>query len=87
MDYVWEVPPVNTAASGIASFQLFPVAHRLIMNYQLHLKHMNAVTGVHIHSGKRSENGPVVAGLFTPKASPKGAINVAGTLTSSELSR
>jgi hypothetical protein len=81
-----EVPPVNTTGSGIASFQVSAVGYRLIMNYQLHLKHMNAVTGVNIHSGKRNENGPIVARLFTPpKAPPKGAINVYGTLTSSGL--
>jgi hypothetical protein len=85
-----EVPPVTTAGSGIAIFQLLPVGHNLIISYQLNLKNMNGVTGAHIHSGKQGENGPVVAGLFNPSMSgpPTGAINgqlKSGTLTSSDL--
>lgn len=85
-----EVPPVTTTGSGIAIFQVLPVGHQQVMSYQLNLKNITGVTGVHIHSGKQGENGPVVAGLFNPSMSapPTGAINgrlVAGTLTSSEL--
>ncbi|MFZ0514360.1 MAG: CHRD domain-containing protein [Candidatus Nitrosopolaris sp.] len=85
-----EVPPVTTAGSGIAIFQLLPVGHNQIIDYQLNLKNMKGVTGAHIHSGKQGENGPVVAGLFNPSMSgpPTGAINgqlTKGTLTSSDL--
>jgi len=85
-----EVPPMTTAGSGIAIFQLLPVGHNLIISYQLNLKNMNGVTGAYIHSGKQGENGPVVAGLFNPSMSgpPTGAINgqlTKGTLTSSGL--
>jgi hypothetical protein len=84
-----EVPPVTTAGSGIATFQLS--ADGKSIDYQLNLKNMNGVTGAHIHSGKQGENGPVVAGLFNPSMSgpPTGAINgqlTKGTLTNSDLS-
>jgi len=85
-----EVPPVTTAGSGIAIFQLVPVGHQQIISYQLNLENISGVTGAHIHSGKRGENGPVVAGLFNPSMSgpPTGAINgqlKTGSLTSSDL--
>jgi hypothetical protein len=85
-----EVPPVTTAALGIATFHILPVGHREVLNYELDLKNIRGVTGAHIHIGKQGENGPVVAGLFNPSMSGPltGAINgllSAGTLTSSEL--
>lgn len=85
-----EVPPVSTAALGIATFHILPVGHQQVINYELHLKDIRGVTGAHIHIGKQGENGPVVAGLFNPgmNGPPTGAINgllSAGTLTSSEL--
>jgi hypothetical protein len=82
-----EVPPVNTAASGIATFQLIPVGHQQVMNYQLSLKNITGVTAAHIYSGKQGANGPIVASLFNP-SNPTGSINgrlATGTLTSSEL--
>jgi hypothetical protein len=85
-----EVPPVATAALGIAIFHVLPVGHQEVINYELHLKNIKGVTGAHIHIGKQGENGPVVAGLFNPSMNgpPTGAINgllSAGTLTSSQL--
>jgi hypothetical protein len=85
-----EVPPVTTAGSGIAIFQLVAVGHQQIISYQLNLENINGVTGAHIHSGKQLENGPIVAGLFNSNMSgpPNGAINgllTKGTLTSSDL--
>jgi hypothetical protein len=59
-----EVPPVTTAASGIANFQIYPVGHQETLIYQLYLKNISGVTGAHIHKGKQGENGPVVADLF-----------------------
>jgi len=82
-----EVPPVTTAGSGIASFQIVPLVHQEAINYQLNLKNMKGVTGAHIHIGKQGENGPVVAALSKP-SNPTGTINgllTAGTLTSSQL--
>ena len=85
-----QVPPVATAALGIAIFHTLHVGHQQVINYELHLKYIRGVTGAHIHIGNRGENGPVVAGLFNPgmKGSPTGAINgllSSGTLTSSQL--
>jgi hypothetical protein len=85
-----EVPPVATAALGIAIFHTFHVGHQQVINYELHLKNIRGVTGAHIHIGNRGENGPVVAGLFNPSMNgpPTGAINgllSSGTLTSSQL--
>ena len=83
-----EVPPVTTAASGIATFQLLPApGHEQVFSFQLSLKNITGVMGAHIHNGKQGENGPVVADLFNP-TNPTGAINgklAAGTLTSSKL--
>lgn len=83
-----EVPPVTTAASGIATFQLLPApGHEQVLSFQLSLKNITGVMGAHIHNGKQGENGPVVADLFNP-TNPTGAINgklAAGTLTSSKL--
>ena len=85
-----EVPPVTTAGSGIAIFQLSSVGHQLIINYQLNLINISGVTGAYIHNGKQGENGPVIASLFNPsmRGPPTGAINgqlKAATLTSSDL--
>ena len=60
-----EVPPVKTAGTGVAIFQLSPDGKSL--NYQLDLTKMNGVMGAHIHSGKQGENGPVLAGLFNAR--------------------
>src|SRR5215472_17182575 len=82
-----EVHPVITVASGIATFQLLPVGHQLVMNYQLSLKNITGVTAALIHNGKQDENGPVVASFFNT-IEPTGPINgllTAGTLTTSEL--
>jgi hypothetical protein len=85
-----EVPPVTSAGSGIANFQLLAVGHQQIISYQLNLENMTGVTGAHVHSGKQGENGPVVADLFNPSMGgpPTGAINGQlrkGSLTSSDL--
>src|SRR5215469_7596321 len=83
-----EVPPVITVASGIATFQLLPVGHQLVMNYQLSLRNITSITAALIHNGKQDENGPVVASLFNT-SEPTGPINgllKAGTLTSDRKS-
>ena len=82
-----EVPPVITVASGIATFQLLPVGHQLVIHYQLSLTNITGVTAALIHNGKQDENGPVVASLFNT-IEPTGPINgllTGGTLTSSEI--
>jgi hypothetical protein len=80
-----EVPPLTSAGSGIASFQLVPMGHQEAINYELNLQNMKGVTWAHIHSGKQGENGPVVAALFNPRMSgpPTGIVN--GLLTAGTL--
>ncbi|PWU79573.1 MAG: hypothetical protein DLM72_16960 [Candidatus Nitrosopolaris wilkensis] len=83
-----EVPPVNTAGAGLASFQLS--ADGKSLNYQLNVTKMSSVMGAHIHNGKQGQNGPVVAGLFNPTMSgpATGAVNgqlSKGTITSTDL--
>jgi hypothetical protein len=83
-----EVPAVNTAGPGVATFQLS--ADGKSLDYQLNVTKMNSVMGSHIHSGKQGQNGPVVAGLFNPAMSgpPTGAINgqlSKGTITAANL--
>jgi CHRD domain len=83
-----EVPPVNTAGTGVASFKLSQDGKSL--DYQLNVTKMNSVMGAHIHSGKQGENGPVVAGLFNPAMNgpPTGAVNgqlSKGTITAADL--
>jgi hypothetical protein len=83
-----EVPPVNTAGTGMATFQLSPDGKSL--KYELDLMNMKGVMGAHIHSGKAGENGPVVAGLFNAAMTgpPTGAVNgqlSKGTITSVDL--
>jgi hypothetical protein len=86
-----EVPPVTTAGSGIATFQLQAVGEQEVLRYQLYLKNISSVTGAHIHKGKQGENGPVVADLFgnpSMNGPPTGKINgllTAGTLYESKL--
>jgi len=54
-----EVPPVTTAASGTATFQLLSASgHEQVLSFQLSLKN---ITGVIIIYCKQGENGPVVA--------------------------
>jgi len=71
-----EVPPVVTAALGIAIFHTLHVGHQEVINYELHLTNIRGVTGAHIHIGNQGE-GWVVAGLFNPNMNrtPTGVIN------------
>lgn len=83
-----EVPPVDSTASGIAKFQLSGDGQTL--DYQINVTNINAVMGAHIHSGKQSQNGPVIAGLFNPNMSspPTGKVNgslAKGSIKSSDL--
>ena len=52
-----EVPPVATAALGIAIFHTLHVGHQEVINYELHLTNIRGVTGAHIHIGNQGENG------------------------------
>jgi hypothetical protein len=83
-----EVPPVTSAGSGVASFQLSSDGKS--MTYQVNLTNMNNVMASHIHSAKQGQNGPVVVGLFNPSMSgpPIKAVNgmlAKGTITAANM--
>jgi hypothetical protein len=83
-----EVPPVNTAGIGVATFQLSPDGKSL--KYQIDLTKMKGVMGAHIHSGIAGENGPVIVGLFNAEMTgpPTGVVNgplMKGTIQSADL--
>ncbi|RXZ77782.1 CHRD domain-containing protein [Paenibacillaceae bacterium] len=59
-----EVPPVRTAATGTANFQLSPDGRQL--RFRLVVRNIARVTQGHIHLGRRGQNGPIVAFLFGP---------------------
>jgi hypothetical protein len=57
-----EVPPVDTRAAGLASFNLS--ADETELSYRLIASNIVGVTQAHIHCGPFGENGPVVAFLY-----------------------
>jgi hypothetical protein len=83
-----EVPPINTQATGSATFTV--TTDKNSMSYRIHVINIDKVTTAHIHSGKIGQNGPVVVTLFQSKAttssSPiKNGILSQGTITSANL--
>src|SRR5512142_932051 len=60
------VPPVETSATGEATFTLSKDGKELA--YTLTVKDIENATAAHIHAGKKGENGGPLAGLF---AGPK----------------
>jgi hypothetical protein len=77
-----ELPPVDTNATGIATFQ----TNGNTMNYQLSVEDLNNVTAAHIHRGDADHNGKVVVNLLnnTPKGPTSGLLSQ-GTITASNL--
>jgi hypothetical protein len=67
-----EVPPVQTKASGDATFEL--KSDGKTMDYAINVKSIDKVLYAHIHEGKDSVNGPIVVTLFNP-SSPTGKID------------
>lgn len=79
-----EVPPVDTTATGVASFTVMGDGS---IQYNVNVTGMDKVTMAHIHDAPKGENGQVIVTLFKPD-SPTGEIsgNLAnGTITSSNL--
>jgi CHRD domain len=68
-----EVPPVDTAATGMAQFQLSSDGKEI--NYDLTTTNLKGFMMAHIHQGKTGENGQPVAPLSMGK----------GKITSSDL--
>ena len=52
-----ELPAVNTAGTGVATFQLS--ADGKSLDYQLNVTKMNSVMGSHIHSGNKAKMDPL----------------------------
>ena len=79
-----EVPPVDTAATGVASFT---VEGGESIIYNVNVTGMDKVTAAHIHNAPKGENGDVVVTLFKAD-SPTGEISGSlanGTITNSTL--
>ena len=79
-----EVPPVDTAATGVASFTLEGAES---IKYDVNVTGVDKVTAAHIHSAPKGENGEVVVTLFKAD-SPTGEISGSlanGTITNSTL--
>ena len=77
-----ELPPVDTNATGIATFQ----TNGNTMNYQLSVSDINNVTAAHIHRGDSDHNGRVVVSLYKNMSTgPKEGLLSQGTITASDL--
>lgn len=85
-----EVPPVETDASGHATFHADP--DRGEVHYEVYVEGICNVTQGHIHLGKEGENGDVIAWLYPedeqePKLieGPSDGVLAEGTLTEDDL--
>jgi hypothetical protein len=77
-----EVPPVNTMASGSATF----VNNQTVIDYDLSVSDLYNVTAAHIHQGRAGANGPIVVTLYkTADPSPGLFGGYSGNITSSML--
>jgi hypothetical protein len=79
-----EVPPVDTTATGVASFT---VEGGESITYNVNVTGMDKVTAAHIHNAPKGENGDVVVTLFKAD-SPTGQISgklANGSITASNL--
>lgn len=78
-----EVPPVATAATGMATFQL--AADGMSMTFTLSVSNIIDVTAAHIHLAMPGVNGPVVVPLSGPHPGPLTGVLAQGTITSANL--
>ncbi|MFY9565528.1 MAG: CHRD domain-containing protein [Nitrososphaeraceae archaeon] len=80
-----EVPPVETEASGDATFELNSAGDQ--MTYTIDVENIDRVLYAHIHQGSSDENGDIVVTLFNP-SSPTAEVSgelANGTITASSL--
>jgi hypothetical protein len=73
-----EVPPLQTIASGLADLDVEVEDGQRVVDYQLSVSNISAVTQAHIYQGNSSENGPIIVPLFnasTPTGSVTGQIS------------
>ena len=77
-----EVPPVDTNATGVATFQ----SNVNTLTYQLGVTDLTNVTAAHIHRGEEGENGKVVANLYnTTAGQQQNGLLSQGTISASDL--
>ena len=77
-----EVPPVNSMATGTASF----LNNQTVIDYDLSVSDLYNATAAHIHQGKVGANGPIVVTLYkTSDPSPGLFGGYSGNITSSML--
>jgi CHRD domain len=79
----FEVPPIDTNASGMAMF----MATQDSIWYMINVTGINNLTSAHIHSGNYGENGPTVASLFSsdiPTENMNGTL-IQGNITANML--
>lgn len=82
-----EVPPVQTIASGFADLDVEVEDGQRVVDYELSVSNISAVTQAHIHQGNSSENGPIIVPLFnasTPTGPVTGQISE-GQITPANL--
>lgn len=79
----FEVPSIDTNASGMAMFK----ATQDSVWYIINVTRINNVTSAHIHSGNYGENGPIIASLFSSdirKENMNGTL-IQGNITADKL--
>jgi CHRD domain len=77
-----EVPPVNTTASGTATF----VNNQTFIGFDLAVSDLFNATAAHIHRGQAGTNGPIVVTLYnTTDPSPGLFGGYSGNITASML--
>jgi CHRD domain len=82
MTGVNEVPPVNTTASGEATF----VNNQTFIGFDLAVSDLFNATAAHIHRGQAGTNGPIVVTLYnTTDPSPGLFGGYSGNITASTL--
>jgi hypothetical protein len=79
-----QVPPVHTPATGSALFKVDDKGKAL--RYKIKIKNIRGLTELHIHLGKRGQNGDTVVGFIAvPPPGVGRAIESAGYITSANL--
>jgi hypothetical protein len=78
-----EVPPVNTKATGEATF-VPDMPKNETINFSENATGIPGVTKGHIHSGVQAQNGPIVVTLFNLD-SPQNAVPQNGNFTADDL--
>ena len=78
-----EVPPVDTEASGLATFTV----RGTIVDFEITVTNTEDAVAAHIHSGSATVNGPVVVTLFTadPPVTIQGGVLAEGQFTATDV--